>query len=194
MPNCLRAKPTAVRLDYAPDAPPLHGFPKMNIFYLDHDPHIAAKWHGDKHVSKMTIETAQMLSTAHHVLAGESASEIGIYKPTHINHPCSIWVRENSSNYQWAFELLDGLCREFHVRRGKLHATQRLLPILSQRPSAIPIAELGFPALAMPDEFKTDCPVESYRRYYRSKFDAGIVSYNWSEERTHPWWLITDSR
>ena len=35
----------------------------MNIFYLDHDPKICATYHNDKHVVKMIIEYAQLLST-----------------------------------------------------------------------------------------------------------------------------------
>ena len=36
----------------------------MNIFRLHDDPYIAAQMHCDKHVVKMILETAQMLSTA----------------------------------------------------------------------------------------------------------------------------------
>ena len=37
--------------------------------------------HCDKHVVKMILETAQMLSTAHRVLDGdEPADEVGLYK------------------------------------------------------------------------------------------------------------------
>ena len=36
----------------------------MNIFFLDKDPKIAAQMQCDKHVVKMILETAQMLSTA----------------------------------------------------------------------------------------------------------------------------------
>ena len=39
-----------------------------NIFYLDHDPRIAARYDCDKHVVKMILETVQMLSTAHRVV------------------------------------------------------------------------------------------------------------------------------
>lgn len=42
----------------------------MNIFYLDHDPTLAARWHCDKHVVKMILEYGQMLSTAHRILDG----------------------------------------------------------------------------------------------------------------------------
>ena len=42
----------------------------MNIFYLHKDPVESAKLHCDKHVCKMIIEYAQMLSTAHRMLDG----------------------------------------------------------------------------------------------------------------------------
>lgn len=42
----------------------------MNIFALDDNPRIAAQQHLDKHVVKMIIEYAQLLSTAHRMLDG----------------------------------------------------------------------------------------------------------------------------
>ena len=42
----------------------------MNIFYLDQNPEIAAQYACDKHIVKMILETAQLLSTAHRVLDG----------------------------------------------------------------------------------------------------------------------------
>ena len=43
----------------------------MNIFVLDDSPRKSAVAHCDKHVCKMMIEYAQMLSTAHRVLDGD---------------------------------------------------------------------------------------------------------------------------
>lgn len=43
----------------------------MNIFFLDKDPVQCAQWMVDKHVVKMIVETAQLLSTTHRVLDGE---------------------------------------------------------------------------------------------------------------------------
>ena len=40
----------------------------MNIFALDKDPTQAARMMCDKHVVKMILESAQLLSTAHRVL------------------------------------------------------------------------------------------------------------------------------
>jgi len=42
----------------------------MNIFYLNPEPKICAEMHLDKHVVKMIIEYAQLMSTAHRVLDG----------------------------------------------------------------------------------------------------------------------------
>jgi hypothetical protein len=39
----------------------------MNIFFLDFDTKKCAKYHCDKHVVKMILETAQLLCGVHHV-------------------------------------------------------------------------------------------------------------------------------
>ena len=43
----------------------------MNIFILDHDFELNAKYHVDKHVVKMPTEAAQMLGTAYRLIHGE---------------------------------------------------------------------------------------------------------------------------
>jgi len=43
----------------------------MNIFVLDTSPVLAAQYQCDKHVVKMIVESAQMLSTAHRLLDGK---------------------------------------------------------------------------------------------------------------------------
>ena len=100
----------------------------MNIFYLDKDPKIATQMHCDKHVVKMILETAQMLSTAHRVLDGdEYADSKGLYKMTHRNHPCSIWVRSSDNNYKWMWDFYDNLLKEYTFRYDKHHASERML-------------------------------------------------------------------
>ncbi len=42
---------------------------KMNIFALHKNPRKSARWHADKHVVKMLLESVQMLYTSHWVLA-----------------------------------------------------------------------------------------------------------------------------
>jgi hypothetical protein len=74
----------------------------MNIFYLDKDPVIAAQLMCNKHVVKMIVESAQMLSTTHRVCDGDDyANEMGLYKLAHKNHPSTKWVRSNPFHYLW---------------------------------------------------------------------------------------------
>jgi hypothetical protein len=60
----------------------------MNIFVLDENPTLAAKYHCDKHIVKMAVESNQMLATAYHLLSNDKSwrkfpSEI----PYRITHP-----------------------------------------------------------------------------------------------------------
>ena len=58
----------------------------MNIFYLHNDPEISAKMHCDKHVVKMIIEYAQMLSTAHRMLDGKVVKKPSVSGKTMVKH------------------------------------------------------------------------------------------------------------
>lgn len=142
----------------------------MNIFYLDKYPYKAAQYHCDKHVVKMCLEYAQLLCTAHYVLDGTDRP----YKPTHKNHPCAVWVRESNGNYIWLWALLQATYSEYTRRYGKLHKgySDDMLDKLHNYPRNIPkysAMESQFqtePPLCMPDEFKSDSVVDSYRKYY----------------------------
>lgn len=138
----------------------------MNIFYLSHEPEEAARWQCDQHVIKMTLESTQLLSTAHHILDGRSPIP---YRPTHANHPCSLWVRASVENYEWLYFHALALASEYNQRFNKTHACQPMIETLATIPHNIP--ELGPTpvALAMPEEHKVPCPVTSYRSYYRTK-------------------------
>lgn len=128
----------------------------MNIFVLSKSPTLAAQYHCDKHVVKMVLETAQLLST----VAGEG------YKPTHKNHPCTVWARESLANYHWLYALGQALGQEYTHRYGKVHKSSLVIDSLPYAPATV-TGGMSTPfALAMPDEYRTDCPVASYRAYY----------------------------
>jgi len=154
----------------------------MNIFVLDTDPLIAAKMHCDKHCVKMILETAQMLSTAHHVYETPEADKV--YKKAHLNHPCTKWIRESKANYRWAFDLYFELLTEFRVRRGKSHKSAELMYDLFKVPEDMPDVGLTPFAQAMPDEYKRSCPVEAYRAYYMGE-KASIAEWNWGTPTPH---------
>jgi hypothetical protein len=140
----------------------------MNIFFLDTDVKKCAEYHVDKHVVKMILETAQLLCGVHHVIDQDPTSTLQVpYKLSHKNHPCAVWVRESLSNYLYLCELGLELCKEYTYRYGKRHKSQEvILWCIFNRPN---IADIGFtdPPKAMPEEYKVDNVVESYRNYYR---------------------------
>jgi hypothetical protein len=137
----------------------------MNIFYLSHDPRRCAELHCDKHVVKMILETAQLLSTAHHELGGT-----GPYKVTHRNHPSAVWVRSGIKQYQWTYSLLKALSEEYTKRYGKVHLTwQKCSEALSEPPEGIPSIEWSSPPQCMPDNCKHSAVVVAYQTYYAFK-------------------------
>lgn len=161
----------------------------MNIFYLHHLPAIAASEHCDKHVGKMLIESCQMLATAHHVLGnGHTVT----YKPTHVNHPSNVWVRESKLHYGWTVTLARCLAREFELRYGKTHASSK---ILSAQLTMAPPALMSQPALwrtpplCMPEEFHSTNAMLSYQKFYASKSARMSLTY-YKGEHPQPQWLI----
>tara|TARA_R100001082_G_C4346006_1_gene152333 strand:+ start:787 stop:1320 length:534 start_codon:yes stop_codon:yes gene_type:complete len=159
----------------------------MNIFYLDSDPKIAAQMMCDKHVVKMILESAQMLSTSHRVLDGdEFANENGLYKMAHKNHPSSIWVRSSGLNYIWLWQHMRELMYEYTHRYGKHHATERLKSPLYKCPSNIKYGDFTPPPQCMPDYCKGDDTVKAYQTYYIVE-KSGFA--RWTKRAIPAWFL-----
>jgi hypothetical protein len=143
----------------------------MNIFYLHENPYVSAVAMTNKHVVKMIVESAQLLSTAHHVLDGTDAIA-GIYKPAYVNHPCAVWVRETMGNYLWLVEHLFALLNEYAIRYGKMpedHATHKVAMQLINLPKKLVKAPIRTPmrlAITNVAHHVPNNPVQSYRNYY----------------------------
>ena len=187
----------------------------MNIFVLDTNPVIAAQQQCDKHVVKMIVESAQMLSTAHRLLDGtemieqkyvngslparfrnkkvwkmqDNNLEQVLYRVAHAKHPCTIWTMESSCNYEWHYRHFIALCDEYTYRYGKVHATDiKLRTLLKQHPINIPKGDMTKFALAMkahPECMFEDDPVKSYRMFYETKKDR--FKMIWSKRNTPEW-------
>jgi len=133
----------------------------MNIFILDLNHEKNAQYHADKHVVKMILESAQLLSSAVRM----SGIDAG-YKLTHKNHPCAIWTRESLSNWLWLHDLTMALNDEYRYRYNKKvnHKSYDMamsLPLPN-------INDIGMTTFrqAMPDEYKDNDVVKAYRAYY----------------------------
>tara|TARA_B100001057_G_scaffold499484_1_gene610329 strand:+ start:99 stop:641 length:543 start_codon:yes stop_codon:yes gene_type:complete len=160
----------------------------MNLFYLHEEPEVSAKLHCDKHVVKMIIEYAQMLSTAHRMLDGEQYTDSSsgrkiqrwehsnsnmdkmLYKASHINHPSTRWVRENAIQYQYAYDMFTALCDEYTYRYKRVHLTdKKLRVILDEIPRNCPIGEWSEPPQCMPEDVKVPGDsISAYHKYYRN--------------------------
>lgn len=178
----------------------------MNIFMLDRDPIKAAQMQCDKHVVKMILESAQMLSTAHRVLDGreyidsssgrkvkrwglKDSREKVLYKATHVNHPSNIWVREDLYNYIWLYDHFEALSTEYEYRYGKVHATwDKLGRELGYQPDNIHEVSMTNLPLAMPENFRSVDPVKSYRSYYQSK--KSNFKMVWTKRNAPEWFKI----
>ena len=152
----------------------------MNIFILDHDIYKSVEYLCDKHVVKMSLETAQILCSP--FVPGTAP-----YKRTHYNHPCSLWTRSNKQNYEWLLEYGQAICNEYSRRYHKIHKSESVIHWckINHTVLQLPSKNLTNFALAMPDKYKTDCPVESYRNYYKGEKTHMAT---WKHTKEPYWW------
>jgi hypothetical protein len=88
------------------------------------------------------------------------------YGLSHKNHPCSIWIRESLSNYLYLCELGLELCKEYTYRYGKRHKSQEVIEWCLMNIIDIEDKDITDPPKAMPDEYKVQDVIQSYRNYY----------------------------
>ncbi len=155
----------------------------MNIFVLDEDPKVAATYHCDKHVVKMILETAQMLSTVHRHF--QTSQSLEVYKSVHVNHPATRWAGSTAGNYAWLLALGTELCHEYTYRYEKRHKTQDLLtgPLL-MIPEALRQERTSF-VQCIPERYKCGDAVTAYRQYYLGE---KLHFARWSK-RSSPYWV-----
>lgn len=184
----------------------------MNIFILSEDPIEAAQLQCDKHVVKMIVESAQMLSTVHRMLDGkmerrpskkgsmlqyfklDDEREDVLYKACHYNHPSTVWTRESCCNYTWHYNHFIALCDEYTYRYGKIHSTDsKLRKVLKALPNNIARTRVRTPyKLAMssnPECIVNDLggtnAVESYRNFYQTKKER--FKMIWTKRNVPEW-------
>jgi hypothetical protein len=185
----------------------------MNIFYLDHNPAQAAEWMVDKHVVKMILESAQLLSTAHRVIDGEQkisqrlvpgtlenpkyrkhtswvlpdARDYTMYAATHINHPSAVWCRQSIENYNWLADHFFALMAEYTYRYNKTHKCYgELSYMLQSPPKNLEAYDMTLMPSAMDDQYKiSDDPIVNYRNYYK----VGKARMHSWKNRQPPEWI-----
>jgi hypothetical protein len=166
----------------------------MNLFILSLIQREIAEYMMDKHVSKILLEAAQMLCSAKRILDPDDEDvNKNLYKLAHKNHPVTIWCRKSKANFLWTIELVEELHKEWKYRYGhpetKIHKSYTVVMYLKEHlPIDEKFEETGLTsfALAMPEQFKNQDPVLSYRMYYMSEEKQKIAS--WKKKRSKPEW------
>jgi hypothetical protein len=186
----------------------------MNIFYLSENPIEAAEWMVDRHVVKMILESAQLLSTAHRILDGKEiqiqadieqidgtiktrkkklwllgdAREEIIYSATHINHPSAVWARTSIENYNWLVDHFFALMQEYNYRYEKTHKCFGEISFaLCTPPKNLEEYDMTKMPSCMAEEYiVSDDPILNYRNYYK----MGKTHLHSWKKRSPPWWLI----
>jgi hypothetical protein len=170
---------TLAGLFFGPDA----GFGNgMNIFVLDHDIGRCARYHCDAHVSKMILESVQILCTALNKKGFSTP-----YRSTHAKHPCVLWAEDSYDNFQWLARLAHALNAEYRFRYARTgdHAS---IAVLEQ------VEKLRFESLgltefvqAMPEQYKVPGDaVAAYRSFYLGEKHAFA---RWTRRPPPGWWI-----
>ena len=181
----------------------------MNLFYLDHDLDKCAEYHIDRHVGKMILEAAQLLTTTiwidkllGYVPRKLNKEELDVindakrmepniddrtftrYLPTHVSHPSAIWVRSSLEHYYWTVNYANALNDEGIYRGYKSHAS---CAEVNRMPEPTRLPDMGWctPTLAMPDQLKSNDAVASYRKFYM--LDKGPFA-SWKRRGKPDWW------
>lgn len=105
----------------------------MNIFASFSCPVASARYLDNRRVVKMILESAQMLSVAINVHGGS-----GFYKDAHFKHPCTIWTRESRENYEWLYEHMIALIKEYKYRYDKNHHCIQYVNIIEKNRHILP--------------------------------------------------------
>lgn len=165
----------------------------MNLFILSLCQKEIAEWMFDKHIVKIILEAVQMLCTAKLILDPDDPTNMDLYKISHKNHPVSIWVRKSYKNYIWTLLLVNEMHNEWRYRFNhpstKFHKSFLVaLHLLKHKPlyDKFECIELTPFVSAMPDEYKTNDPIESYKNYYMSDMKRRLAKWT---KREKPIWF-----
>lgn len=153
----------------------------MNIFLTDPSPVVCAQSLDDKRVNKMTIETAQILSTVAHRYGVPA-----VYASTHENHPCTLWAGETRENFVWVLQHGISLAQEWAYRRGKEHGSFHAILKTAKAGKVVPAGRLTLPPNCT--QFKRVPNVlEAYQHALNWKWFHDVRPPQWTN-RSPPVW------
>ena len=165
----------------------------VNFFYLDTNPSKCAKYYCDKHVLKIPIEIAQILSKIHHILKTKIDLK-KIYANSKVVKETLgpyLWSLTSLDNYIWTCDLGLELINEYKYRYGKpTHKTELVLIYLKENPP--PIESKGITPFIMTNKYDmfqyiSSNPITNARYNYA---EMKCSNDKWTK-RTKPKWFVS---
>jgi hypothetical protein len=165
-------------------------YDQINIYYLDHNPTLAAEALCDTHVRHLAGPLTQLLANVYYIEGATLPAPAG-YRPELLSHPCATWATEDFKHWNWLLMHVWGIAREAEARFG---ATLPVVPALRYMNTNLPIGWLtqkNFwdPPMVMAPEFKAPRltgALACYRAFYR---DGRRHMHRWTN-RPPPLWLM----
>ena len=150
----------------------------MNIFVTDSCPVLSAVVLPDRHITKMSLETCQMVSVVFSkwyydwgTIPKKDGTPYSTEKGAFRNHPCTQWAAKSHENLAWLIRHGFALCNEYRNRYEKDHACMKGLEVAenifatkSGKEISIYKNVVEF-TRAMPDEFKLDTSIDTFTAY-----------------------------
>jgi len=162
----------------------------VNFFYLDEDPKKCAEYYCNRHILKIPIEIAQILSKIHYEL-NSNIDYSKIYKNASvvkntIGPYC--WIKESLHNYIWACTLGLELINEYKLRYNKTeHKTERILQFLFDNQPDLPnIGKTKFKGTNKYDMFQyiSNDPIICARYNYA---EMKCINDKWNKDGPPTW-------
>lgn len=157
----------------------------MNLFVPHLDARESSRALADRHVVKMTLESAQVASTA----LGRG------YRPTHRHHPTVAWASRSPVHTRIVVDFGLALATEYEHRFGRIHGSlvvlEDLFEVRAQGEVDAVLAEdpppyVGEPAFA-------DLPLElAYRALLTAKCRSWGPAARWTRREPPSWWISED--
>ena len=159
----------------------------MNLFASSPSPERSARALDDRRLLKMTVESAQLLSTA--------MRERGLpapYRPTHAHHPVTRWTGRTQGNFRWVLRHFDALALEYRRRFGRSHASARLSGQFWQALPRFPRGRRQ-PFVNLSNHPRVLPVTRAYRRRLNEKWRIDRGAARWTGSRP-PRWAAPDLR
>lgn len=169
----------------------------MNIFILHQHPKIAAGYLCNAHLRSQIRESILMLMSTY--LIHEIEMPEGLPEPDlkHLHHPCTVWVAEHRTHWNWLKNHTLGILAGYKELHGVPHYWENYMAIIIENEPLIPHRAGSYerppPAVVSRDlkpdpdyDYTWDLAVEAYRKYYiRDKAHL----HRWTKPRNIPDWM-----